>query len=200
MSAATLTLERFDAAGGNKTDPAAAGAQAESVFMQRARAESYSEGFAAGQAAAEAETGEENKFLAAVCAAVETELAEIPVRVNRQMGDAFKLILEKIFPRLAQSVFAEEAAKAFAAIQLEAGDAAMNVSVSPAWAERLESEIEKLAPEGAIKVTADPELDGAAARAVWPGGGVEFDMDRAIAECLSKLETAVQSIENGNKS
>lgn len=192
MTSNALILERFDSSG------RAGGG--ESVLIQRARAEAYSEGFAAGSAAVEAAANEEERFLAAVRNAVETELAGIPDQVNRRMSEAFRLVLEKIFPALAQSRFAEEAAKAFAEIQVETGVASIDVAAPPDKVEPLRAVLEKLSPTGAINVTPDPELEGAVAKATWPGGGLDFNLDRAIAQCISTLEDAVKTLGNRNES
>lgn len=192
MSALNLVLERFDS---HEDRSSASGLNGEDIIVQRARAEAYSEGFAAGQAAAMATADEQVKFLSEVCSVLETELAEIPIRLSRQSGKAFSVVLRKILPVLAESKFAIEAAEAFNNIQITSSINSIEITVPPEKVEPLKAAIANLNTTGNLNVTSDPTLTGAVANATWQGGGMEFDLDQAIADCLTALENAYEAAE-----
>ncbi len=193
MNALALKLERFDA-----SSPAGAkGAEnAESVLMQRARAEAYAEGYAAGQAAATGRAGDQQQLAAAVARALESEIASAPARAAADAGGALKLLLESIFPALSARGFAAEAAAAFAHAAREQGGGAWEIAAPKQHAAEIEKMLGVLAADGAFAVRADPAMSGARARAAWSGGGVDFDLEAATAGSLDAFEKALNALAN----
>lgn len=192
MRSLGLVLERFDAFDRRTNRDGAEDISGESVLIQRARAEAYSEGYAAGQAVATATADEQEQLLVETCKALEAALTEIPDRLNRQTGKAFKIILEKIFPALASSHFAEEAAAVFSRIQIVTEIDEIKIAAPLDKVDALKATLEELAASEKFNVTADPALKGAVAKASWQGGGTEFNMDQAISDCVKALETVFE--------
>lgn len=188
MRSAALILERFDA---HAFPQIAAG---DGVTEQFQSAEAYEAGFAAGKAAAESAARDLGPALAGAAQALQAELAEAPGRITSEAANALRIVLEAIFPALSQAGFAIEAAEAFARAARQTDADALEISVAPAHAEALAAELRKRAPECNFVVKEDPSLSGAAARASWPSGGVDFDLDKAVHECLSALARARENI------
>lgn len=190
MTATALKLERFDPAphAGERND------NNESVLMQRARAEAYAEGYAAGQAAASGRAEEHNHLAAALARAIEREVVMAPARAMEEAGGAVKMLLQTIFPTLSEKGFAAEAASAFARAARGSGRGVIEIAVSKQHAAAVEKLFAALAPGEAFEIRVDPALAGSSARATWSGGGVEFDMDAAVAACLDAFEKAIHSL------
>jgi hypothetical protein len=193
VSAALLKLERFD--------PPALGppeASEHDILIQQARAQAFSEGYATGIAAYATKGNEREKFIAAATAAIEAANASAPQRVQQEAVGAAKAVLEAVFPTLSRAAFAVEAANALASLAKTGGAVALEVRAPEEHAAVIEGLIKEIG--GPITVKADEALTGAAATAVWQGGGVEFDLDRAAKECLAALERATGGISNGKQS
>lgn len=193
MRSAALYLERFDPAPAAKSLPAEMDAR-----EQRLRAEAYTEGFAAGQAAATANAT--RPLIAQTAEALANEYADAPERIAHDAAGALIIVLERLFPALAQAGFAVEAGAAFTRLADTTASPSLEIFCSPQQLEALRAELARLAPERQFTVTADPEISGATARARWSTGGVDFDLDQATEECLAALRRAVQSLESEKES
>lgn len=194
MSAALLKLERFD-------QPALVAGPAEhDIKTQQARAEAYAEGYAAGVAAASSKAGEREKLMASVAALIDEQTLNAPAKVREQAIAAVQAVFEAVFPALSRAGFAVEAAAALSAVAKRATNVSLDIATSAEHADALQALICDLSPNAMISVTADPEISGAAARAEWSGGGVEFDLDRAASDCLAALESAIGKTSNGKSS
>lgn len=190
MSTAALRLERFDA-------PASAANEAgvdpsEGIAMQRARASAFAEGYAAGQAAAAARAGEHEKHFAALARSIETEILRAPERAVADAAAAVRALLESVLPSIAREGFAVEAALAFSRAASAQGGA-VEIAAPKDFAGPIEALLRTLVPNAPITVRVDPELAGMAARAAWPGGGVDVDVDAATRGCLDALRLALDS-------
>lgn len=194
MSAALLKLERFDGAS------LLAGPAEHDVKTQQARAEAYSEGYAAGVASASAKTGERERLMASVAALIEAEASAAPVRLQEQAVAATRVIIEKIFPTLTRAGFAVEAAAALSSLMKTGASPMLQITTSPEHAKSLAALLKDMSPDAAISVRGDADITDAAAKADWTGGGVEFDLDRAAAQCLAALENAIGKASNGKSS
>lgn len=191
MSAALLKLERFDA------PPQIGGPADNDVRKQQARAEAYAEGYSAGIAATSAKAGEREKLIAAIAALLETEAFDAPHRLQERAVGAVRVILETIFPTLSRAGFAVEAAAALSSLAKDSAPSSLKIATALEHAKALEILIKEISPAAAIAVKADPDITGAAAKAEWTGGGVEFDLDSAGAQCLAALESAIGKVSNG---
>lgn len=188
MKAGALKLERFD-------PPAhAAAVSGESVLLQRARAEAYAEGYAAGQAAAGTRADDHARRAAPLLASLEAAIAAAPGRATAEAGGALKVLLEALFPALSAKGFAAEAASAFAQAAQAANRGAIEIIAPRDQAAALKEWLAALAPEADIAVRADAAVSSAQARAIWPGGGVDFDLDAALSGALDAFEKALQSL------
>ncbi|MGE0409304.1 MAG: hypothetical protein AB7P23_08595 [Amphiplicatus sp.] len=198
MSASLLKLERFDApdAGPDEAIAAASG----NVFEQRLRAEAFAEGFAAGQAAAAREAGEQGALANFVAAAIEGATDLLSQNLTHDAGAALKSILERIFPVLAEKGFAAEAAVILTNAAKNSGGRILEISAPPDKTEALERLLNKSAPGASFSVKPDSTLKGAVARAVWLGGGLDVDLDQAASECLAALEAALNELESERRS
>ncbi|MBB5517309.1 hypothetical protein [Amphiplicatus metriothermophilus] len=195
MTRPALIFERFDdAPGPAASDGAATG---EDVALQRARAEAFAEGYAAGQTASAARADAGEQMFRAAVNAMETELASLPARLATDAAAALRIFLERLFPALAAKGFAAEAAAAFEKARRESAVNRMEVFAPAEW----EGEIARaLAEAGAamVEVKADPALEGARARAEWAGGGLDFDLEEAMTACLAALDIAAAGKSDGN--
>jgi hypothetical protein len=190
VSAALLKLERFDA-------PALHAPNEHDLKVQQAPAEAYGEGYAAGLAASSQKTSEREKLMSALTSLAEAQALLAPGCVKEQAVATARVIVEAVFPALSKAGFAVEAATALLSIAKEGSGATMKIFASPEHAATLEDLIKEISPNAAISVAADPSIAGGAAIAEWAGGGVEFDLDRATADCLVALESAIGKISNG---
>lgn len=189
MSSAALRLERFDAGAGERHAP--------DVREQRARAEGYAEGFAAGQAAA-AKSAKNGDALQAALASALAALAEAaPDRLAQEAGDAAGRLLAHVFPALAAEGFAVEAAAAFARLAAAHDGPDIEIAAPAEACDEIKRLLGALAPDAPLRVSPETGLNGPVARAVWREGGLEFDLDRAMKECLEALRAALASLENG---
>lgn len=189
MRHAALLLERFDLVGrvhaltgpGKDRD-------------RQAGAEAYSAGFADGQAAAAGAAREHEALLAAAANALSAEYANAPQRIASEAAGALRIILESLFPALAEHGFAVEAAALFMRVARDTGAPSLEIFTAPDNVDLLLGELRRREAPAAIAVSADPAMSGAKARATWSSGGVDIDLDRATEECLAALERAAQSI------
>lgn len=195
MKGVSLILERFDAAAFAASDAASE----DDGARERARAEGYAAGFAAGKAAAGADVDVEEPVFIAAAHALRAEIASAPDRIAEQAAGALRIMLESLLPTLAKAGFAIEASEVFARTLREAGDAALEIRTSPNQAAALEGELKLRAPGCAVSVTEDASLKGAQAHASWTSGGVDFDLESAVRDCLSALDRAGETIKSESK-
>lgn len=193
MKIAAVKLERFD------PSSLATVASGEAVLLQRARAEAYAEGYAAGQAAAATRADDHARAGAQLLAALEAAIAAAPGRATAEAGGALKVLLEALFPALSAKGFAAEAAAAFAQAAQPASRGAIEIVAPRDQVAALKEWLAALAPEADIAVRADAAVSSAQARAMWPGGGVDFNLDASLSGALDAFEKALQSLASENQ-
>lgn len=194
MKGAAHFLERFDAT----FSPADIVSESDDG-LERARSEGYAAGFAAGRAAANADKDVEEPIFIAAAEALYAATANAPDEIAEQAANALRIIAESLLPTLAKAGFAAEAAQVFSRMLRDAAGGSLELRASPEQAELLAQEMKLRAPDCAITVTEDASLKGASARASWNTGGVDFDLESAVKECLSALERASETIRSESK-
>lgn len=195
MSNSALILERFDAAAFPPAEAASNGDDA----LGRARAEAYAAGLSAGKAAAIADSNIEEPAFISAAKALHEGISAAPDRIAEQAASALRILIEGLFPALAKAGFAIEAAEVFAKSIREAGQSPIEIRTSPEHADLIAQEIKRCAPGCALSVTGDDALDGAEAYVNWNAGGIDFNLDNAVRECLGALERASETIRSESK-
>ena len=93
MTGLSVLLESFSDADGDGS-----GGHPNGVLAQQKRAIAYSEGYAAGEAAALANQAERNELLKIYSSALKEEIGALPERFNAELCGALIAIVQKVLP------------------------------------------------------------------------------------------------------
>lgn len=179
MSALRSLLENFD--GGE-------GAPENDIRTQQIKATAYAEGYAAGEAAATAKLASNNNLLELLASRIDGALNALPEKLNGQLGEALKTVLEKILPNLSQRGFAEEAAAAVMKYADFSNVGAVVIKTAEGRGQDLSKALADMGCEHPIKVETDPDLSDSTIVAEWRNGGFEIDIDAAAKHAIDSLE------------
>ncbi len=191
MSGNVLILEQFDDAAG--------GLDSAGVRAQQKRAADYAEGFAAGEAAALSRAMEQNQQLQIAAEAIERKLAMFDDMAAGHLCEALVAAVEKIFPALAEKIFAHEAAAAMNDIIQKSDKATLAVRTAPERLETVRAAIAALSLAERSAVASDDTLSGFEVCAEWDHGGISVDTEKATALFIAALEQATQELRDENK-
>ncbi len=196
MTGMSFVLERFDDV---ETTLSGASDDGENIRGQQERALAYAEGFAAGEATARAKSDQNIQTLKSVTEALEEKVADFHRHADASLCDGVASIISKVFPALTEKGFAAEAAAELAQTQIGSGDFSISVKAAPDHIELLRETIADLCDSGRIVVEEDPNLSNTKVVAQWEGGGIEFDADEMIQQCMGQLEKAAQQLREWKK-
>jgi|GEM_PF-3027537 len=191
MTGLSLVLERFDDA---EKVLSGAGGGGDSVREQQERATAYAEGYAAGEAATHSSSDKHAEVLKSITEALEEKVADFHHHANASLCDGLASIISKVFPALSEKGFAAEAASVLAQMQLGSGEFSISVKAAPDHIELLREAVADMCDSGHIVVEEDISLSDTKIIAQWEHGGVEFDTDEMIQQCLASLEKAAQQL------
>ena len=169
------------------------GGDEQDVFAQRIKAEAYAEGFAAGEANANAQQENDLKFLNGVSDAIETCVDSFSAQIDARICDALRVLLERAFPKISECGFAVEAIDAVKQAIVVSQKPTINVNVSP---DRVPLLTEMLGREGlseSIKLSPDPSKTNSQATIEWSNAGFDMDIDKTCEHLLDMLERIVQN-------
>jgi flagellar biosynthesis/type III secretory pathway protein FliH len=184
VSALKSLLEDFEAGGASL-------GSAGDIHTQQVKAMAYSEGYAAGVAAAEVKEQEGNDFFNMAATRLNDVLADLPNRLNEQLGEALVAVMQKVLPALAAEGFAQETAAAILK-QTDLGNpGSVVVKASKDRIEQLTKAFAELGAEQSVTVEVDPALSGSTVTAFWKNAGLEMDIDMAVKESLGRLESFI---------
>lgn len=187
MSENVLTFEQFDDA--IASDPAA-------VRVQRERAATYAEGFAAGEAAALSRAMEQNIQLQRAADALNAKLSAFDRTAASCLCNALADAVAKIFPALTANGFTHEMNAALTEFANKNDTATLVVSTSPASLETVSAAISAMAIAERTQTVADEALTEFEVRAAWNHGGVTIDTEKATASFIASLEKAQQELKD----
>jgi flagellar biosynthesis/type III secretory pathway protein FliH len=196
MTALNVVLERFDDAEKALSGIPRGGDKDARVQQQHTAA--YAEGYAAGEAAAQAEAQPQADFLKSVAEILENQVANFRSQADASLCDGLTAILSKAFPALSEKGFATEAASVLVQAQSESADFSITVKAAPDHIEMLRDAVAGLDERARFAVEEDAGLSGAMVLAEWKNGGMEFDTNKVIEQCLAALEKAAQQLRDGN--
>jgi flagellar biosynthesis/type III secretory pathway protein FliH len=196
MTALNVVLERFD-----DTEKALSGIPPGGENDARAQQEhvaAYAEGYAAGEAAAQAKAQPQVDFLKSVAEVLESKVANFQGQADASLCDGLAAILSKVFPALSKKGFATEAASVLAQTRTGPADVSITVKTAPDHIALLRDAVADLGEGARIIVEEDAELSGAMVVAEWDNGGMDFDTNKVIEQCLAALEKAAHQLRDGN--
>ncbi len=196
MTALNVVLERFDDA--EKAFSGIPRGEDNDVRTQQEHAAAYAEGYAAGEAAAQAKSQPQVDFLKSVAEVLENKIASFQSQADANLCDGVAAILSKAFPALSEKGFAIEAASVLAQTQTGSTDISIVVKAPPEQIELLRDAIADFGVGAHTVVEEDAGLSGAMVVAEWQNGGMDFDTDKVIEQCLAALESAAQQLRDGN--
>ncbi len=196
MTALNVVLERFDDAEKALSEMPRGGGNDARAQQQHAAA--YAEGYAAGEAAATAKSQPQVDFLKSVAEALENKVVNFQSQADASLCDGLAAILSKAFPVLSEKGFAVEAASVLAQTQIGSADFSITVKAAPDRIELLRDAVAGFGEDARIAAEEDAGLSGAKVVAEWENGGMEFDTNRVIEQCLAALEKAAQQLRDGN--
>ena len=185
MSENVLVFEQFDDAVGN--NPA-------SVRAQQKRAAAYSEGYAAGEAAALSRAMEQNIQLQRAADALNAKLAAFDDTAAAYLCDALAETVTKVFPALTANGFTHEVTAALNEFATKNDSATLIVKASPASLETVSAAISATPIAERTETVADETLTEFEVRAAWDHGGVTIDTEKATACFIASLDKAKQEL------
>lgn len=168
--------------------------QSNDVRLQQAKAAAYAEGFTAGETAATARYQSESDFVAKAVEAIKGDFESVRDEQTAEVCDAFKQLVEKIFPGLAEIGFAEEAAATIRRINSFKFNGTATISVAPARVDLIEKIIADAGGNQMISVKDDDAQSTLALSARWESAGMDFDLEQSMTECLKALEAALANL------
>ncbi len=199
MSQIALVLERFDAFDEEpSTSPLAADAE-QTALVQRARAEAYAAGFAAGQvasdniAAAEERHNEHLVRLIGGCECIMERLNESAHDFTPMLSDVIQLLLQRLFPRLTELGFAEEISAIAAKYVQRPNPPRLELRTSPCALTKVSAALERRGLASQVEVRPQTGLADAEAEIIWAKGGVSINFDAMIAEADAALQRILGS-------
>lgn len=192
MTVLGLALERFDAADGPEKG------QALNVREQQLRASAYAEGFAAGEAAARDKAAPDEDLLKSLISAFEAQANGFHGQVEAQLCRSLSLLVEKLFPALAEKGLAHEVSAIFSRLNIPHTEEPVSLAINPAQADKVREMFRDFGAGEQIAIVEDDSLSESAAAISWTGGGVHMDIQNAVEECLNALETAAQQLTSEN--
>jgi flagellar biosynthesis/type III secretory pathway protein FliH len=196
MTALNVVLERFDNAEKALSGTSRGGDKG--VRVQQQHAAAYAEGYAAGEAAAQAKSQPQVDFLKSVAEVLENQVVSFQSQADASLCDGLTAILSKAFPALSEKGFAAEAASVLAQTQIGTAGFSIVVKAAPDHIELLRDAVADLGEVARIAVEEDANLSGSMVTAEWENGGMEFDTNKVIEQCLAALEKAAQQLRDGN--
>ncbi len=194
MTALNVVLESFDGAENAFSKMSKGG---EGVHAQQERAAAYAEGYAAGEAAALAKPDPQTELLKSVAGVLEKKAAEFQNNADANLCDGIAAIISKVFPALSEKGFAAEAVSVLAQTQISNTGLPIVVKTAPEHIELLRDAVTGFCESVQIEAEEDAGLSGAMVVAEWERGGMDFDTDKVIEQCLAALENAAQQLRNG---
>ncbi len=196
MTALNVVLERFDDA--EKMLSGIPNGGENDARAQQEHVAAYAEGYAAGEAATQEKIQPQVDFLKSVAEVLESKVANFQSQADASLCDGVAAILSKAFPALSEKGFAVEAANVLVQTRVGSADLSVTVKTASDHIELLRDAVADLGESARIIVEEDAGLSGATVIADWDYGGMDFDTNKVIEQCLAALEKAAQQLRDGN--